>query len=54
MDEQPVRKAVDARDVVGVAGVALITGGAWMVYPPAALIVCGVLLLGGAIMAARR
>ena len=26
MDEQPVRKAVDARDVVGVAGVVVVIG----------------------------
>jgi hypothetical protein len=40
-------------DVVGVAGAALISYGAWLVYRPAGFLVAGALLLIGAIFVAR-
>ncbi len=40
-------------DVVGLVGVALITGGVAMMHVPSALIVAGGAMLGGAILAAR-
>lgn len=42
-----------ARDAAGLLGVALISYGAWCVYPPAGFIVAGALLLIGAIFDAR-
>lgn len=42
-----------ARDVAGVAGAGLIAVGAGMIYLPAGLIVGGLLLMAGAIIAAR-
>lgn len=45
---------LDLRDFVGFAGLCLVTGGVAMMHIPAALIVCGALLLFGAVMAARR
>lgn len=44
----------DLRDIVGFVGLCLVTGGVAMIHIPAALIVCGGLLLCGAVMAARR
>ena len=41
------------RDIVGVVGIGLIAVGTWLVYPPAALVVTGVLLLAGALMSAK-
>ena len=38
------------RDLVGLAAVASIAYGAWLIYPPAGFIVGGVLLLAGVIM----
>jgi hypothetical protein len=35
-----------ARDAIAVSGAALILWGTWAVFPPASLIVAGVLLLG--------
>jgi hypothetical protein len=52
-EEQNTRR-VDWRDVTGLLGIALITGGTAMIYVPAALIVCGSLFLSGAILMARR
>lgn len=34
-----------ARDIAAFAGVGLVSYGAWLVYPPAGFIACGVLLL---------
>lgn len=45
--------AVIARDLAGVAAVASISYGSWLIYPPAGLIVGGVLILAGVIAAAR-
>jgi hypothetical protein len=53
LNEKQARR-IDMRDIVGLLGVVLITGGVVMVNLPAALIVCGSLLLTGAILAARR
>lgn len=44
----------DWRDVAGLMGLGLVTGGVAMIHVPSALIVCGGLLLGAAIMAARH
>ncbi len=35
-------------DALAVIGLALLTGGLWWIFPPAALIVVGVLLIGAA------
>lgn len=52
--EEPKTHLIDARDIAGLVGIALITGGVAMVHVPSALIACGTLILGGAILAARR
>lgn len=54
MNEEQNRRWVDWRDAVGLVGVSLITGGVAMVHIPSALIVCGALLLAGAVLASRR
>lgn len=41
-------------DAVGLAGLTLVGVGAWQIYPPAALITIGVLLMIWAALAARR
>lgn len=41
-------------DFMGLTGAACITGGVAWIYPPAGLIVGGLLLLSGAVFAARR
>ncbi len=41
------------RDVIGLAGVASIAGGAGMVYPPAGFIIGGLFAVAGAILAGR-
>ncbi len=51
MDKPKV--AVLARDAAGLFAVSSISYGAWMVYPPAGFIVCGVLILAGVIAIAR-
>jgi len=48
------RGLFDLRDVFGILGLSLVTGGIAMMHIPAALIVSGAILLVGAIMAARR
>jgi hypothetical protein len=40
---------VNARDAVGFAGLALTAAGAWWVFPPAGLIVPGLILMAVAI-----
>lgn len=42
------------RDLAGIGGVCLISVGCGAIYPPAGLIVSGILLLSGALMTARR
>jgi hypothetical protein len=44
----------DLRDLAGSVGVCLVTVGVGMMHVPSALIVCGVILLCGAVLAARR
>ena len=44
---------IDRYDVVALLGVLLITGGCYLVYPPLALIVPGVLLLVLGLLGAR-
>jgi len=41
------------RDLTGLAGMASISYGAWLTYPPAGFIVAGVLLAGVAFLMAR-
>jgi len=43
-----------SRDVIGFAGVALISYGSWLVYPPAGFIVCGALLMAAVVLGAKR
>lgn len=54
MAENTTPRRVDIGDVAGLIGVGLITGGVAMIHVPSAMIVCGALVLGGAILAARR
>jgi hypothetical protein len=37
---------LDPADWLAIAGVLLVGGGVWWIYPPAALIVIGLILLG--------
>jgi hypothetical protein len=43
----------DLRDAAFVVGAALVAVGLWLVYPPAAIIVLGLLVIAGAILSAR-
>ena len=54
MTEQrkPARIGVD--DIIGVTGVGLASYGTWLIYPPAAFILAGVLFMAVALLAARR
>lgn len=54
MGDKTQRRGVDMRDIAAVLGVAMITCGVALIHVPSALIVCGVLILAGAILAARR
>ena len=46
---------IDLPDVVALAGLLTAAAGVWMIYPPAALIVLGVgLMVGGLVAAAPR
>jgi hypothetical protein len=54
LNENQGSRRVDWRDAVGLFGIALITGGSAMIYLPAGLMVCGALLLLGAVLSARR
>jgi hypothetical protein len=42
------------RDGAGLAGVALMAYGAWLIYPPAGFIAGGAFLLLGALLASRN
>ena len=42
------------RDLAGLAGVAAISTGAWMAWPPAGFMVGGALVLAGALLSARQ
>lgn len=48
---EPQRK-IGLREGIAVAGLASLSYGAWLVYPPAAFIVAGTILLGAAIYGA--
>ena len=39
----------NARDVMGLAGLGLLGAGLWLWWPPAALMICGGILLGLAV-----
>lgn len=41
------------RDIAGLAGIALVSYGAWLVYQPAGFIAGGAILLAGAVVSAR-
>ncbi|MER9901616.1 hypothetical protein [Mesorhizobium sp. M0130] len=49
-----VRLPIVLRDLVGLAAVALISYGAWLVVPAAGYIVGGVLLLAGTILISAK
>jgi len=51
---EPKPRLLDFRDAAGLVGIMLITGGVAMIHVPAALIVSGTLILGGAVLSARR
>lgn len=40
------------RDLAGLCGVGLVSYGAWLVYPPAGFIICGSLMITGALLLA--
>jgi hypothetical protein len=40
---------MNLHDCIAIAGAGLLTYGLWLIYPPAAFIVVGVLLLGAAL-----
>lgn len=44
---------IDPRDAAGIIGAIAIVAGLWMIYPPAAVIIAGVLLIVGAVLGAR-
>lgn len=48
-----MKAVVVARDAAGITGAGLIAYGAWLIFPPAGFIVGGLLVLAGAIAAAR-
>ncbi len=43
---------MDRNDVVTILGIGCLAGGLWWIYPPAALIVVGLALLGVGLMGA--
>ena len=45
---------MDRWDAMAAAGLALMGGGLWWVYPPAALIVCGLALLALGVAGAKN
>ncbi len=45
---------IERSDILAVLGLCLLSGGAWFIYPPAALIIAGALLLLASIGMARR
>ncbi|WP_165815994.1 hypothetical protein [Kumtagia ephedrae] len=53
-EQQNPRRLLEAVDVLGLGGIVLITSGTAMIYVPAVMIVCGTLLLCGAILLGRR
>ncbi len=57
MTENSKKKAfnspIDRRDIVGIGGLCLIGTGLWWIFPPAALIVPGLILTGIAVFGVR-
>jgi len=47
------RPVLDLRDLVAVAGLAMMAVGLWLISPSLALIVVGVLLMAGALLSAE-
>ncbi len=45
---------LDVYDFVGVAGLGLLSYGAWLIYEPAAFIVAGALMIACAVASARK
>jgi hypothetical protein len=52
-DAPVARNPVDLADALGLVGLALVCGGAWMIYPPSALIIAGAALVCVALGRAR-
>jgi ABC-type protease/lipase transport system fused ATPase/permease subunit len=50
----PGRFANTMRDVVGIAGIAMLSFGAWLAWPPAGFMVAGTILLAAAVASVRR
>lgn len=51
--EQPRQPWFDQRDFIGLAGLALLGYGAWLVYPPAGFLAPGLVMCGVAIFGVR-
>lgn len=47
------RRLFDVRDLLGLIGLCLLFYGCWLIYPPSAFIVSGVILIATAIALAR-
>ena len=43
-----------ARDITAITSLVLIASGCWWIYPPAALIVIGAIVLGGIVYGSKR
>jgi len=54
-DQEPTtrRRLFDLRDFLGLTGLGLLSYGCWLIYPPSAFIVSGVILIATAIALAR-
>jgi len=54
-DQEPTirRRLFDVRDFLGLIGLGLLSYGCWLIYPPSAFIVSGVILIATAIALAR-
>jgi hypothetical protein len=48
-----MKRFIDVRDVVGIVGLALLSYGVWQIYPPAAFIAAGAILIAAAVALAR-
>ena len=46
-------KSIDARDIIAGIGALIVVVGLWMIYPPVAVVMLGVVLVAGAILGAR-
>jgi hypothetical protein len=46
-------KSIDARDIVAAVGALITVVGLWMIYPPLAVVIFGLLVVAGALIGAR-